>query len=108
MCRRTVGIFYIPVTVVAVTCLRRRKSGRRKPEAIASATEGSAARRNPEDWAFYFCAMQKVGAPRCAIFLLPGRCSGSGARVEVRAPPHAAAAIVSITARVNARGRRMR
>jgi hypothetical protein len=48
--------FYALVTDVAITCTRRRKSGRRKPEAIASATEGSADRRNPADWAFYFYA----------------------------------------------------
>src|SRR3546814_8759200 len=57
-CRRAVGLFYILLTATAITCTRRRKSGRRKPEAIASATEGSADRSNPADWAFYFCALQ--------------------------------------------------
>src|SRR3546814_20032510 len=58
-CRRAVGLFYILLTATAITCTRRRKSGRRKPAAIASATEASAARSNPADWDFYFCALEQ-------------------------------------------------
>src|SRR3546814_9600936 len=57
-CRRAVCLFYILLTATALTCTRRRKSGRRKPEAMASATEGSADRSNPADSAFFFCALQ--------------------------------------------------